>query len=217
MDYFVYTDGACSNNGRSNARAGLGVYFSEGDARNLSKSVVGKQTNNTAELSAVVEAYHLIHEDLKAGKKIGLVTDSEYVLKCVGSYGEKCERVGWKKKKPIPNVELLKEVYLLYKDSGVEFIHIDAHTGRQDVHSLGNEGADKLAVAAIGGKQDSDGSHRDGGGGSGVGVGGERVYLNVPYAKKQHAKSLGAKWDSKKKKWYSMKVNNRLEDLVKVY
>ena len=152
---------------------------------------------------------------MKAGKKIGLVTDSEYVLKCVGSYGEKCERVGWKKKKPIPNVELLKEVYLLYKDSGVEFIHIDAHTGRQDVHSLGNEGADKLAVAAIGGKQDSGGSHRDGGGG--VGVGGERVYLNVPYAKKQHAKSLGAKWDPKKKKWYSMKVNNRLEDLVKVY
>lgn len=211
MDYFVYTDGACSNNGRANARAGLGVYFSAGDARNLSKSVVGKQTNNTAELSAVVEAYYLIQEDLKAGKKIGLVTDSEYVLKCVGSYGEKCERLEWKKKKPIPNVELLKEVYLLYKDSGVKFIHIDAHTGSQDVHSLGNEGADRLAVAAIGGKQDSKG---DRGGGC---DNRERVYLNVPYAKKEHAKSLGAKWDPKKKKWYSMKVNNRLEDLVKVY
>ena len=153
MDYFVYTDGACTNNGRANARAGLGVYFGEGDARNLSKSVVGKQTNNTAELSAVLEAYYLIQEDLEAGKKICVVTDSEYVLKCVGSYGEKCERIGWKKKKPIPNVELLKKVYLLYKDSGVEFIHIDAHTGHQDVHSLGNEQADKLAVAAIGGQQ----------------------------------------------------------------
>lgn len=208
MDYFVYTDGACSNNGRANARAGLGVYFSEGDTRNLSKLVVGKQTNNTAELSAVLEAYHLIQEDLKAGKNIGVVTDSEYVLKCVGSYGEKCERVGWKKKKPIPNVELLKEVYLLYKDSGVEFIHIDAHTGRQDAHSLGNEGADKLAVAAIGGHQDGKKNKT---------AADDRVYLNVPYAKKEHAKSLGAKWDPKKKKWYSMKTNDNLEELTKIY
>lgn len=211
MDYFVYTDGACSNNGCAKSRAGLGVYFSEGDVRNLSKSVVGKQTNNTAELSAVVEAYYLIQDDLKMGKKIGLVTDSEYVLKCVGSYGEKCERLGWKKKKPIPNIELLKEAYLLYKDSGVEFIHIDAHTGRQDVHSLGNEGADKLAVAAIGGKQDV-GESKRGGGDSG-----SRVYLNVSYAKKDHAKSLGAKWDPKKKKWYSMKENNSLNTLIKLY
>ena len=211
MDYFVYTDGACSNNGRANSSAGLGVYFSEGDVRNLSKSVVGKQTNNTAELSAVVEAYYLIQDDLKMGKKIGLVTDSEYVLKCVGSYGEKCERLGWKKKKPIPNIELLKEAYLLYKDSGVEFIHIDAHTGRQDVHSLGNEGADKLAVAAIGGKQDVGGSKRGGG------DSGSRVYLNVSYAKKDHAKSLGAKWDPKKKKWYSMKENNSLNTLINLY
>lgn len=200
MDYFVYTDGACKNNGRANARAGIGVYFGEGDARNLSKPVVGKQTNNVAELSAIVEAYRLIQEDLEAGKKVCIVTDSEYVLKCVGSYGVKCERAGWKAKKPIPNVELLKEAYLLYKDSGVEFIHIDAHTGRQDVHSLGNEEADRLAVEAIGGGgQDS------------------RVYLNVPYAKKEHAKSLGAKWDPKKKKWYSMKINDRLEELIKIY
>tara|TARA_Y100000748_G_C15495764_1_gene488182 strand:- start:1567 stop:2217 length:651 start_codon:yes stop_codon:yes gene_type:complete len=216
MDYFVYTDGACSHNGRANARAGLGVYFGEGDARNLSKPVVGKQTNNVAELSAVIEAYYLIQEDLVAGKKIGLVTDSEYVLKCVGTYGEKCERVGWKKKKPIPNVELLKKAYLLYKDSGVEFIHIDAHTGCQDVHSLGNEGADRLAVAAIGGKQDGGGSC----GGGSRGNGGDRdtkVYLNVSYANKEHAKSLGAKWDPKKKKWYSMKTNDNLDELVKEY
>ena len=208
MDYFVYTDGACINNGRANARAGLGVYFSEGDVRNLSKSVIGKQTNNTAELSAVLEAYYIIQADLKVGKKIGLVTDSEYVLKCVGSYGEKCERVGWKKKKPIPNVELLKKVYLLYKDSGVKFIHIDAHTGYQDVHSLGNEGADKLAVAAIGDEQDGkkNKTHAK-----------DRVYLNVSYAKKEHAKALGAKWDSKKKKWYSMKMNDNLKELVMMY
>ena len=45
----------------------------------------------------------------------------------------------------------------------------------------------------------------------------DRVYLNVSYAKKEHAKALGAKWDSKKKKWYSMKMNDNLKELVMMY
>ena len=27
-DYYVYTDGACVNNGKKNAKAGIGIYFS---------------------------------------------------------------------------------------------------------------------------------------------------------------------------------------------
>ena len=30
-----------------------------------------------------------------------------------------------------------------------------------------------------------------------------KTYLNVPYAEKDTAKSLGAKWDAAKKKWYA--------------
>lgn len=30
-----------------------------------------------------------------------------------------------------------------------------------------------------------------------------KVYLNVPYAEKDAAKTLGAKWDPAKKKWYA--------------
>ena len=41
----VYTDGSCHNNGRTNARAGYGVYFGENDSRNISKPLKGKQTN----------------------------------------------------------------------------------------------------------------------------------------------------------------------------
>ena len=26
-DYYVYTDGACSNNGKCNAQAGIGIFF----------------------------------------------------------------------------------------------------------------------------------------------------------------------------------------------
>ena len=30
-----------------------------------------------------------------------------------------------------------------------------------------------------------------------------KIYLNVPYAEKDAAKALGAKWDAAKKKWYA--------------
>jgi ribonuclease HI len=148
-DYYVYTDGACSNNGRSNASAGIGIFFGINDSRNLSQKIEGKQTNNTAELMAIIQTYHIIERDINAGKKIGIVSDSEYAIKCVSSYGEKCDLTGWKKE--IPNKELVKTVYELYKDkSNIRFIHIRAHTDNTDVHSIGNDNADKLANQAIG-------------------------------------------------------------------
>ena len=33
----VFTDGACRNNGKQNAIAGIGVYFGENDIRNVSR------------------------------------------------------------------------------------------------------------------------------------------------------------------------------------
>ena len=34
-DYYFYTDGACSNNGKYNALAGIGIFFGIGDNRRL--------------------------------------------------------------------------------------------------------------------------------------------------------------------------------------
>ena len=44
-DYYVYTDGACSNNGKDDAIAGIGIFFGINDNRNISKKIEGKQTN----------------------------------------------------------------------------------------------------------------------------------------------------------------------------
>jgi len=149
VDYYVYTDGACSNNGRANACAGIGIYFGPDDPRNVSKRIDGKQTNNTAELTAIIETFPLIKEDIQSGKRIAIATDSEYAIKCVKSYGTKCEKDGWTK--PIPNKELVQRIYQLYKDeSNVHFIHVRAHTENQDEHSIGNDGADRLANNSIG-------------------------------------------------------------------
>ena len=143
-NYYVYTDGGCSNNGKRNAVAGIGIFFGVGDSRNVSRRIQGKQTNNTAELTAILEAYPLIEPDLD--KRITIVSDSEYAIRCVTSYGNKCEQKGWPE---IPNRELVKHVYELYKDTPVQFLHVDAHTNRMDVHSIGNRHADALATDAL--------------------------------------------------------------------
>jgi len=144
-DYYVYTDGACSKNGTRNASAGIGVFFGENDPRNVSAKLLGKQTNNLAELTAIVQAHAVIRPDILIGKKIAIVTDSEYAIKCVSTYGEKCSKQHWKV--DIPNKELVKTAYELYQDvsNSVRFIHIRAHTQKTDIHSVGNEQADRLA------------------------------------------------------------------------
>ncbi len=147
-DYYVYTDGACSNNGKNNASAGIGIFFGINDCRNLSKKIEGKQTNNTAELTAIIETYYIIENDILEGKKITIVSDSEYAIKCVSSYGEKCYKKNWDLN--IPNKELVKKAYDIYKDKkNIKFMHIRAHTNNTDIHSLGNHNADKLANLSI--------------------------------------------------------------------
>ena len=148
-NYYVYTDGACSNNGKNNASAGIGIFFGINDPRNVSKKIEGKQTNNAAELIAIIETYYIIENDIMNGTNVTIVTDSEYAIKCISYYGDKCYKENWNV--DIPNKELVKNIYELYKNkSNIKFMHIKAHTNKNDIHSIGNKNADKLANNAIG-------------------------------------------------------------------
>ena len=150
MSLKVFTDGACSNNGKVTAKAGLGVYFGENDPRNVSKRIVGKQSNNTAELSAVIEVFSILKDEIQSNQEITIYSDSTYTIRWCGEYGRKCEANGWIAKKPIPNLELGKELYLSCKGNpNVKLEHIRAHTGLTDELSSGNEGADGLASLSI--------------------------------------------------------------------
>jgi len=205
-EYYVYTDGACSNNGRKTACAGIGIYLGENDSRNVSKTIEGKQTNNTAELSAIVEVFSLIKNDIMNGKQIAIVSDSEYAIKCVTSYGKKCYEKNWNV--DIPNKELVKCIYETYKDfENVKFLHIKAHTHNSDIHSIGNYNADKLANLAIGISEDV---YNDK-------LKTSKIYLSVPFSEKDKVKELGGKWDFKKKKWFIHNDNPYKEQLLNVY
>ena len=202
-EYYVYTDGACSNNGRENAMAGIGIFLGQDDPRKVSELVEGKQSNNTAELTAIIKTWPIIEKDILDGKKVTIVSDSIYAIRCVSSYGEKCAQNCWKK--DIPNKELVKAAYETYKDNkNVEFMHIKAHTDNQDIHSIGNDGADRLANKAIG--LDSCPY-----------AGPEKIYLNVLYHEKEKVKALGGRWDPKKKKWYIFDDNNEKDNILESY
>lgn len=202
-DYYVYTDGACSNNGKDNALAGIGIFFGINDNRNISKKIEGKQTNNTAELSAIIETYHIIENDILNGKKIAIVSDSEYAIKCVSSYGEKCYKKCWNV--DIPNKDLVKIAYEMYKDKlNIQFIHIKAHTNNTDIHSFGNDNADKLANIAIGLESCPYNTST-------------KIYLIIPFIKKDEIKKLGGVWDTNKKKWYVYDNNKNIDKILTIF
>jgi len=197
-DIIVYTDGACIDNGKAGAKAGIGIYFGPQDPRNVSEQIQGKQSNNTAELGALSRAYSMLSAEISAGKKVAFFTDSQYGIWCLTTYGDKLAQDGWKKS--IPNKELVKQIYEQFgckSKPNIKLIHIKAHTGGQDPHSLGNEQADQLANAAIGTLFQA-----------------KKIYLKVPFAKKDQAKKLGCRWDPDAKSWYCFESNTKaLEQL----
>jgi len=100
-------------------------------------------------LTAIIETYNIIETDIVNDKSIAIVSDSEYAIKCASSYGEKCYKKCWNV--DIPNKDLVKKAYEMFKNKpNVKFIHIKAHTNNTDIHSIGNDNADKLANHAIG-------------------------------------------------------------------
>jgi len=147
---YIYTDGACINNGKKNAKAGIGIFFSHNDSRNTSERLGGKQSNNCAELEAIIKAIKLAKPEIQSNHNIIIMTDSEYAIKCLTSYGRKLAAKNWETKNPIPNFHKVKYAYELFnKYPNISVQHIKAHTGKNDKHSIGNDMADKLAVAGI--------------------------------------------------------------------
>ena len=234
-DIIVYTDGSCINNGHPDAEAGIGIYFGLNDSRNVSQKIENniksnnnsvilnndlvhyylnnKKSNNIAELTAIITAYKILESDIKNNKKIVIFSDSMYAIRCITRYGEKNEKLEWKK--PIPNIELVKEAYELFKNKlNIKIIHIKAHTGLTDIHSLGNQEADRLANLAINPEANNLAINPESKTiifkESKTTTSKEKIYLDVPFAKKDEAKKLGCRWDPDKKKWYVLEFNENI-------
>lgn len=143
----VYTDGACVQNGKPTAKAGIGIYFCEGHPLNVSKRITGVATNNRAEMLAVIEAIQIAKENQIT--KLGINSDSLYVIKIVTEWLAVWKSKQWKLSngKPIKNeteLRQLDDMLIKYNSMKRYWRHVEAHKGIR-----GNEEADKLAQKSI--------------------------------------------------------------------
>lgn len=147
---YIYTDGACPNNGKINARAGLGIFLGINNPLNVSQKVHGKQTNQVAELSAIKVACEIVNQNFVHNNVI-IFTDSKYSINCITEWYKSWHKNNWKNSKgnPVQNKELIQEILTL-KSSNVTFEYVKAHQKNTsfDNHAFGNNMADKLAVKA---------------------------------------------------------------------
>lgn len=149
----VYTDGACSENGKANAKCGYGVYFPNKELENISKPfTMSPLTNQRAELYAIYKALKSITKSVKFNT-IHIYSDSDYSIKSLTVWIKNWKLNNWKtaNKKEVLNQDIIKKIdAIMEKYSGqIIFTHVRSHTGKQDVHSLGNEMADKLATKGV--------------------------------------------------------------------
>jgi ribonuclease HI len=154
----IFCDGACINNGRRGARAGYGMVVRRGTAELLAVSEALRadepQTNQRAELRGIGCAINYALQAAESGiTTIRIYTDSEYAINCLTKWSPAWRRAGWRKAggEPVLHRDLLEPLCDAWGTlRGVAFLnHVQAHTGRGDLISLGNERADGLARASL--------------------------------------------------------------------
>ena len=151
----VFTDGACSNNGKMNAVAGYSVVWPDYPDYTYSSKLDSSdiQTNNRAEYTGLIQALRIANEiDPTLSKKLYIYTDSMLLVNSINKWMKKWKLNGWKTAthEPVKNRDLLEEIdSLIFRRSKVFVEHVMAHTNNIDWKSKYNNEADRLARATL--------------------------------------------------------------------
>ena len=134
----VFTDGSAQPNP---GPGGWGyVYVINGEVVKADHGHDPKTTNNRMELRGLIEAYKILPPDAE----VNIYSDSNLCVQTLNTWAHNWEKRGWTKKGgEIANLELVKELFALYKaHPKVKISWIKAHNGW-----LWNEYADSLSTA----------------------------------------------------------------------
>lgn len=151
--YQVYTDGACSNNGQPDAKGAIGVCFGANHPKNASRPLAKwePQTNQRAELAAILGAYEIIrYSEDKAEKLYEIHTDSAYALNAVTKWYKKWSENDWTHKdgEPVKHKDLIEDILELKEGPHCKKVlglrKVKAHSDCE-----GNNIADELAKLGL--------------------------------------------------------------------
>lgn len=164
----AFTDGSALNNGKTNIKSGIGVYFPDDSIDNISINTQLyldsdplffdlKPSNNVAELLAILIAIKiLVSLQIKnnISKIIVIFSDSEYSINCITKWAIGWQKNGWikKNKQPIKNIQIIKKIVELTTKYRIKFVHVNSHMPEPIPKYSpkwliweGNDRADKLA------------------------------------------------------------------------
>lgn len=160
MKIRVFTDGACSSNGKVGAKASYAFWIPE--HKELSKAeFVPKedpQTNNRGELLAIYKAVQCIYDNFPAEEvELQVYTDSMYSKNCLTVWLPGFIERNWKTSgykgsasSDVKNRDIIEEsTKLLTKFKSYILTYVPAHTGGDDELSKHNEMVDRMAVAVL--------------------------------------------------------------------
>ncbi|KLO04486.1 ribonuclease H-like protein, partial [Schizopora paradoxa] len=118
----VYTDGSALGNGTPNATAGAAVYWGPNSQKNWSGRVPDSQTNNRAELYAILQALLNAPPD----RTLNLYSDSEYALRSIFYWSYSHRQTGWE----CTNGDLLEDIILViqWRQCPLHLRWVKAHT-----------------------------------------------------------------------------------------
>jgi len=158
---------------------------------------MGEGTNNKAEYKAFYTGLKLIEENCESDEEITCFLDSQLVLKQTTKE--------WKVKDESLNNISKQCQELVSKFENIKLEWVKGHSGNKGneyvdsgctyfitKENINNTNPPKNEYIELEKKNPS------------------KIYINCPYSDKDEAKSLGAKWDMKEKKWY---ITPELQDL----
>ena len=156
----IFTDGACTNNGKRGANAawGLIVVLEKGsdytilyrDSAAIPKSET--QTNQRAELQGLLKG---LREAKKHSGRVTIWSDSQYAINCASVWGPKWKANGWKKQGgPIQHFDLIRDLVLETIEMGqnLSYRWLKAHTDdsrKGQFPWVFNHQVDAIATAAL--------------------------------------------------------------------
>ena len=160
--FHIFTDGACTDNGKKSARGGYGVHFYSSPDRSLdiTEALMASepQTNNRGELRAIQAALEFVdtnREELYSKfNTITVWSDSEYSINCLTKWLAKWRKSGWVKSDggEIQNLDLIRSISdQLQRNPKVMLQHVKAHqVGKEHLFPWsGNHIADELARKGV--------------------------------------------------------------------